>query len=140
MAQHRFGFDVCVYGGTSAGVMAAVQAHKMGRTVLLISPTVHLGGLTSGGLGFTDMGNERILGGLSRDFFHRIWAYYQNDSAWTFESRSKFENKGQGGPALNDKLQVATTFEPHVAEAVFQEFITETRFRWCMRGSISRTA
>jgi len=121
--------EVCVYGGTSAGVIAAVQAHKMGRSVLLISPTVHLGGLTSGGLGFTDMGNERILGGLSRDYFHRVWAYYQNDSAWTFEPHSQYKNKGQSGPALNDKLQIATAFEPHVAEAVFQQFITENKIQ-----------
>jgi len=119
--------DICVYGGTSAGVMAAVQAHKMGKSVVLISPTKHLGGLTSGGLGFTDMGNERILGGLARDYFHRIYEYYQNDSAWNWEPKSKFSNHGQGGPALNDQLQVATSFEPHVAEAVFQQFIDENK-------------
>jgi hypothetical protein len=121
--------DICVYGGTSAGVMAAVQAHQMGRTVVLISPTVHLGGMTSSGLGFTDMGNNRILGGLARDYFHRIWAWYQQDSAWTLEPRSKFGNKGQGGPALNDQLQIAISFEPHVAEAVFRQFITENNIQ-----------
>jgi len=109
--------------------MAAVQAHRMGRSVLLISPTVHLGGLTSGGLGFTDMGNEKILGGLAREYFHRIWACYQQEAAWRFERRGEFGNKGQSGPALNDELQVATSFEPHVAEAVFQEFIRENNIQ-----------
>ncbi len=119
--------DICVYGGTSAGVVAAVEARKMGCSVLLISPTKHLGGMTSGGLGFTDMGDERILGGLSYECFHRIWAHYQNDSAWTFEKRSQYGNKGQSGPALNDQLQLATAFEPHVAEAVFNQLVAENQ-------------
>ena len=49
-------FDVVVYGGTSAGVTAAVQARQMGRSVVLLEPGRHLGGLTSGGLGNTDIG------------------------------------------------------------------------------------
>ncbi len=72
--------------------------------------------MTSSGLGFTDVGNPRILGGLTRDFFHRLWSYYQDDSAWTWQKRSQFKNKGQGHPAFDDKTQLAITFEPHVAE------------------------
>jgi hypothetical protein len=121
--------EVCVYGGTSAGIMAAAQAHKMGCSVLLISPTTHLGGLTSSGLGFTDVGNPRILGGMAHEYFHRLWQHYQQDSAWTFQPRHQFANKGQGGPALNDKLQIALSFEPHVAEGVFQEFIDENQIQ-----------
>jgi hypothetical protein len=60
-------FDIVVYGGTSAGVIAAVQAKRMGRTVVLVSPDKHLGGLSSGGLGFTDTGNKAVIGGLARD-------------------------------------------------------------------------
>ena len=119
--------DVCVYGGTSAGVIAATQVQHMGHTVVLISPTAHLGGLTSGGLGFTDMGDERILGGLARDYFHRVWAWYQDDSAWNWEPKSKFSNKGQHGQALNDQLQVATSFEPHVAESIFMKLVQENK-------------
>ena len=65
--------DVVVYGGTSAGVIAAVQAKKMGKTVVIVGPDKHLGGLSSGGLGFTDTGNKAVIGGLSRDFYHRVW-------------------------------------------------------------------
>lgn len=121
--------DIVVYGGTSAGVMAAVQAKKMGKSVILISPTKHLGGLTSGGLGFTDMGNVRIVGGLSREYFHRIWAYYQKPEAWKWEAKDKFGNHGQGTKALDDDLQLATSFEPHVAESVFQQFIDENKIQ-----------
>src|SRR5690349_4755662 len=65
-------YDIVVYGGTSGGVIAAVQAAKMGKTVVLIEPGKHLGGLTSGGLGATDIGNKGAIGGLSREFYRRI--------------------------------------------------------------------
>jgi hypothetical protein len=118
-------YDVCVYGGTSAGVIAAIQVRKMGRSVILVSPDKHLGGMTSGGLGFTDMGDERTVGGLSRDYFHRIWVYYQNPPAWPFEAREAFRNAGQHGPGLNADLEIATVFEPHVAERTFADLISE---------------
>ena len=70
---HAADFDVVVYGGTSAGVIAAVQAKKMGKTVVVVGPDKHLGGLSAGGLGFTDTGNKAVIGGLSRDFYHRVW-------------------------------------------------------------------
>ena len=72
-------YDVVVYGGTSAAITAAVQAAKMGKTVAVVSPDKHLGGLSSGGLGATDSGNRTVVGGLSREFYHRLWQYYQRD-------------------------------------------------------------
>ena len=59
-------YDVVVYGGTSGGVTAAVQAARMGKRVALIEPGRHLGGLSSGGLGWTDMGNPDVVGGVCR--------------------------------------------------------------------------
>ena len=66
-------YDLVVYGGTSAGVISAVQAKKMGKSVAIVGPDKHLGGLTSGGLGWTDTGNKAGIGGLARDFYQRIW-------------------------------------------------------------------
>lgn len=77
--------DICVYGGTSAGVIAAYSAKKMGKSVLLIEPGKHLGGLTSGGLGYTDIGNKYAISGLSLDFFRRIGKHYGNFEQWIFE-------------------------------------------------------
>jgi hypothetical protein len=77
--------DICVYGGTSAGVIAAYSAKKMGKTVLLIEPGKRLGGLTSGGLGYTDIGNKYAIGGLSLDFYRRIGRHYGNFEQWIFE-------------------------------------------------------
>src|SRR5690349_15735608 len=78
-------FDVAVYGGTSGGVAAAVQAARMGKKVVLIETGKHLGGLTSGGLGATDIGNKGAIGGISRECYRRVGKHYGKDEAWTFE-------------------------------------------------------
>ena len=90
-------YDICIYGGTSAGVIAAFAASRMGKSVLLIEPGRHLGGLSSGGLGFTDIGNKYAITGLSRDFYRKLGRHYGKFEQWIFE--------------------------PHVAEAVFNEYI-----------------
>jgi lysophospholipase L1-like esterase len=117
--------DICVYGGTSGGVIAAVQAARMGKSVILVSPTKHLGGLTSSGLGWTDLGSEAILGGLSREFYHRLYLHYQRPTAWTWQSSNSFANVGQNGPAFNHTTQLASVFEPRVAEETFNQMLAE---------------
>lgn len=93
--------DVCIYGGNAAGVIAAYSAKKMGKTVLLIEPGKNLGGLSSGGLGFTDIGNKYVVTGLSKDFYRRIGSHYGKLEQWVFE--------------------------PHVAEDIFKSYITRAR-------------
>src|ERR1035437_8211088 len=68
--------DLCIYGGTAGGVAAAVQAARMGKTAIIAEFGNHLGGLTSGGLGATDIGNKAAIGGISREFYHRIAQHY----------------------------------------------------------------
>lgn len=119
--------DIVVYGGTSGGVIAAVQAAKSGRSVILVSPTKHLGGLTTSGLGWTDLGRDSILGGLSREFYTRLYRHYQDESAWTWEKKSEFKNAGQGVPGLNPKTEIASVFEPSVAERVFKKMLLEQK-------------
>ena len=121
----EFETDVVVYGDASGGVTAAVQAARMGKRVILVSQYGHLGGMTSSGLGWTDIGNDRILGGISREFYHRLYLHYQQPEAWSHENRDQFENSGQGVPALNPKTELASTFEPKVAEAVFDALVKE---------------
>jgi hypothetical protein len=89
--------DVCIYGGTSAGVIAAYTAKKMGKSVILIEPGKHLGGMSSGGLGFTDIGNKYVVTGLARDFYRRVGLQYGKFEQWIFE--------------------------PHVAESVFNNYV-----------------
>jgi hypothetical protein len=124
-SSHAIEADVVVYGGTSAAVTAAVQAKKMGKSVVVVSPDRHLGGLSSGGLGWTDSGRTEAVGGLSREFYQRIWKHYQQPEAWKWQKRETYGNRGQGSKALNDKDQTAWAFEPHVAEQVFEDFIAE---------------
>jgi hypothetical protein len=116
-------YDVVVYGGTSGGVVAAVQVARSGKSVVLISPTPHLGGLTTSGLGWTDLGQRSILGGLSREFYHRVYQHYQNESAWNLQTRASYGNVGQGGQAFDAASETASVFEPKVAEQIYQDLI-----------------
>src|SRR6187399_2964058 len=74
--------DVIIYGGTSAAVTTAVQVTRMGKSVLIVCPDKHLGGMTSSGLGFTDTGNKSVIGGLAREFYQRLYKYYQQPETW----------------------------------------------------------
>ncbi len=118
-------YDIVIYGGTSAGVIAAVQAKKMGKTTVIVSPDTHLGGLSSGGLGFTDTGDKAVIGGLARDFYHRIYKYYDANDAWKWQKRKEYGNKGQGTPAIDGDERTMWIFEPHAAEKVFEDYIRE---------------
>jgi FAD dependent oxidoreductase len=118
-------YDLVIYGGTAAAVTAAVQAKQMGKTVIIVSPDKHLGGLSSGGLGFTDTGNKAVIGGLAREFYHRVYQHYQKPEAWNWERREQFGAKGQGTVALDGENRTMWIFEPHVAEQVFEDFIRE---------------
>lgn len=103
--------DVCIYGGTSGGVAAAVQAARMGKRVVLIEPGRHLGGMTSGGLSAVDIGDPRSIGGIAREYFTRLVEKYGEQLNWD----QPFQ--GRGGPATGG----AYSIEPHVAEQVFVE-------------------
>ncbi|HEX2629900.1 MAG TPA: FAD-dependent oxidoreductase [Chitinophagaceae bacterium] len=94
-------YDVCVYGGTSGGVIAAYTAKKMGKSVVLLEPGRHVGGLSSGGLGYTDIGNKYAVTGLGLDFYRRLGKYYGQFEAWIFE--------------------------PHVAENVFLQYLKSAK-------------
>ena len=118
-------YDVVVYGGTSAGVIAAVQAKKMGKSVVVVGPDVHLGGLSSGGLGYTDTGNKAVIGGLARNFYHRVWVEYQKNETWRWQRPEAFGNKGQGTVAMDKDERTMWIFEPSVAEKVFEDYVRE---------------
>jgi len=105
--------------------MAAVQAKRMGKSVMIVGPDKHLGGLSSGGLGFTDTGDKAVIGGLAREFYHRIWKYYDGDAAWRWQKKSEYGGKGQGTEAVDGANRTMWIFEPSVAEKVFEDFVRE---------------
>ncbi|MCG6921655.1 MAG: FAD-dependent oxidoreductase [Acidobacteria bacterium] len=127
-------FDVVVYGGTSGGVAAAIQARDMGRTVVLLEPSNHLGGLSSSGLGNTDIGNKGAIGGLSRRFYERVAAHYARPEAWVHETREQYLERsaiGNQGHGRSDPVAEGTgvptmwVFEPSVAEGIFRAMVDE---------------
>ncbi len=99
-------------------VTAAVQVSRMGKTVVLLEPKRQIGGLTISGLGFTDTGDKRVIGGLAREFYQRVKKHYDVDSAWRQEPRDKYDRYR----ATDDAMW---TFEPHVARRVFQQMLEE---------------
>lgn len=118
-------YDLVIYGGTSGGVTAAIQATRMGKTVVLIEPTKYLGGLTTGGLGATDIGNKKAIGGMSREFYHRLWKHYQQPTVWTRQTREEYFAKKHHGNS--DSEDTMWTFEPHVASKVYADMIAEAK-------------
>ncbi len=111
--------DLVVYGNTSAGVAAAVQADRLGLSVVMVGPSEHLGGLTSGGLGWTDSGRKEVVGGLSREFYQRVKAVYDEPETWRWQDAEDYGRYRPGDDAQ-------WTFEPSVAELVFEEMIAES--------------
>lgn len=114
-------YDVVVYGGTSGGVIAAVQTSLNGKSVVLIEPGRHVGGLTSGGLGATDIGNKAAIGGLSRSFYRRVGEYYSDDAVWKYGDRASYRVH-RSSPDEEELW----TFEPHVAEKIFRQMLRES--------------
>lgn len=124
--MHTF-YDVVVYGGTSAGVVSAVQAARMGMKVALLEPGEQLGGMTSSGLTATDVANYMVIGGMAREFYHRIYKFYLNQAHWKYESQSTYMDRVKrrvwgGGDELTKMRWV---FEPHAAELIFNEMLDE---------------
>jgi hypothetical protein len=116
--------DLIVYGGTSAGIVAGIQAKAMGKSVVVIEPTAREGGLTTGGLGQTDIGNKQVIGGLARDFYRRIARHYHDPAAWKWEKREEYKDSGQTRTEQGEETM--WTFEPSAALKVYRDWIAET--------------
>jgi len=115
--------DVVIYGGTSAGIASAIQTARMGKTVALIEPSSRLGGLTTGGLGATDIGNKQAIGGIAREFYQNIRKYYQDPASWKWQKREEYMTGGQN--QSNSPEDAMWTFEPSAALKVYQQMLAE---------------
>ncbi len=113
-APEDAGYDLVIYGGTSAAITAAVQANRDGLSVVIVCPEIHLGGLSAGGLGATDSGAKRVIGGLSLEFYKRVGQHY------------------------NDSGEAQWTFEPHVAERVFEDMVRDHGIKVCRDEWLNR--
>ncbi len=124
-AQNMQQYDLVVYGGTSAGVAAAVQAKQMGKSVVIVSPDTHLGGLSSSGLGRTDSGRQNAIGGIAKEFYHRVYQHYARPESWPYQTPKAYLAQREAHGASDAKNETWWVFEPHVAENVFEQFIAE---------------
>lgn len=118
--QVKSAYDVVVYGGASGGIAAALQAKRMGKTVLLIEPGSHLGGLSSGGLGATDIGNKAAIGGIAREFYRALGTHYSQPESWVYQKAAEYQSRRK----KSNEAEM-WTFEPHVAEATFEKMLDD---------------
>lgn len=128
--------DVIIYGGTSSGIAAAIQTRRMGKSVILIEPSGHLGGLTTGGLGQTDIGNKAAIGGISREFYRRVRQYYQQADAWRWQAREDYRSIGQSASSPDE--ETLWTFEPHVAAKIYEQWLRELEIPVVMNQRLDR--
>lgn len=118
-------YDIVVYGATSSGITAAIQSSRLDKKVLLIEPGHRIGGLTTGGLGQTDIGNKQAIGGISREFYQNIKSHYQKQVNWIWQKRESYRD---GGQTTSDSMEDAMwTFEPSAALRVFKEMIRKEK-------------
>ncbi|MBI5395724.1 MAG: FAD-dependent oxidoreductase [Verrucomicrobia bacterium] len=133
MAAEPARVDIVIYGGTSGGIAAAIAAAREGKSALLLEPSRHLGGLTTGGLGATDIGNKAAIGGIAREFYERIHQHYAKPEAWKWDKPQDTTKSAAGQERGKDPLAEKTgrptkwTFEPHVAMTVFKQMLREAK-------------
>ncbi|MDR0354092.1 MAG: FAD-dependent oxidoreductase [Opitutaceae bacterium] len=117
--------DVIIYGATPSGIAAAVEASRMGCSVIILEPGRFIGGMMTGGLGATDKGVVWTVGGLAREFFEEIWRYYLDPSVWKYEDRAAYLPRH--GQTHTKDMQCQWYFEPHVAKLVFDRWLEKAR-------------
>lgn len=123
--QKTNNYDVVIYGGTSAGIAAAIQISRMVKTVVIVEPTNRLGGMTTGGLGQTDIGNKHVIGGISREFYQNIRKYYANPNNWKWQSKEDYMDSGQ--TRTEKKEDAMWTFEPSAALKVYLQMLASEK-------------
>lgn len=108
-----------IYGATSSGIAAAIQCSRLSKTVLLIKPTNRIGGLTTGGLGATNIGNKNAIGGISREFYQNIKNYYSDPLHWKWQDMAIYSESRNN----KDREDAMWTFEPSVALQIYNEMM-----------------
>lgn len=124
-AAETYEADVIVYGGTSAAVMSGVQAKRSGKSVIIVSPDKHLGGLTSGGLGWTDNGHAKGIGGIAREFYIDIKKHYEKPEAWRQQTHEEYKANPRSASRNRPTDECMWVFEPHVAEGLMDRYVSD---------------
>ncbi|MFH5804104.1 FAD-dependent oxidoreductase [Alienimonas sp. DA493] len=136
--QADYEADVVIYGATSGGIAAAVQVRRMDQSVLLIEPSSHLGGLTTGGLGATDIGNKAAIGGISREFYTAVGEHYAHRENWNYQKPEQYDSR-RGEVKLDpENPEPFWTFEPHVAMNIYEKWLQEVGVEPMMESPLDR--
>ena len=127
----NYSYDIVVYGGTSAGVMAAISAKKEGANVCLITPDHYVGGMTSSGVMHGDLPEEDALGGLTKVFYQDLYEHYSKKSNWFIGDRKSYLSictGWTGSEGVNGCDHASKTWwqhEPHVAQDIFKRILAQ---------------
>lgn len=130
-------YDIIIYGATSGGIAAAIQAKRMKKSVLLIATSPRIGGLTTGGLGQTDIGNKSAIGGISREFYEAINRYYDDLTNWNWQEPQDYQDGGQTRTQAGEASM--WTFEPSAALSVYEDFIRKENIELVKNKKLDRT-
>ena len=126
--------DVVVYGATSSGIAAAVQVVQLGKTAIIVDPGTHIGGLATGGLGWTDIGNKQVIGGIALEFYRRVKQHYDNPASWKFQARESYYKLRHA--EINSADSAMWTFEPHVATAIYRDMLAQSKIPVVMQARL----
>jgi len=137
LSAKEYSADVVIYGATSAGMAAAVQIKRMGHSVLVVEPGAHVGGLTSGGLGQTDIGNKAAIGGISREFYQEVRAHYAKPSSWRWQQPEDYKDHGQTRTLQTEESM--WTFEPSAASFIFEKWKQQSGIQILFSQRVDRT-
>ena len=123
--------DVCVYGGSASGCIAAIQVARMGKDVVLVSPLEHVGGMVTSGLTATDMNKHNCIGGVTAEFYGRIYEYYENPAVWRDQTRAEFMelSRKRTYSGKNDARRIQWVYESGVAEKIMADMLAESGVR-----------
>ncbi len=120
-------YDVCVYGESASGVVAAIQAARMDKDVVLVSKNTHVGGLATSGLTATDINKHLTIGGIAAEFYGRVWDYYIQDTVWRNQTREQFMESTlkRTYRGRNEAREIQWVYESGIAEKIMKEMLEE---------------
>lgn len=120
-------YDICVYGESASGVIAAVQAARMGKRVVLVSKNNHIGGMVTSGLTATDMNRNDMVGGVTKEFYGMLYDYYLDDAVWRNQTREEFmvSTLKRTYSGKNDERKIQWVYESGVAEALMRRMLDD---------------
>ncbi len=120
-------YDICVYGESASGVITAIQSGRLGKKVVLISKNSHVGGLVTSGLTATDMNRNDVVGGLTREYYQRLYTYYLQPQVWVNQNRDEFFVKSlkRTYKGKNEDRKMQWVYESKVAEKIMVDMLKE---------------